>query len=263
MHIVVCIKQVPDTANLKFDSQGNVSPESVELILNPCCGYALEAAVRLKEAGENITVTALTLGPAQAKDVLKRAIAMGADQAFHLSDSAFDQADALTLSRILGKAIQKLVPDYNLLLFGQFAEDSMNGATGPMVAQLLGAPCITLANKAEMMDGQTLRVFRETEEAVEEFHLQLPGMVCFANSEHEPRIPSIKGVMKANRTEIPVLDWAALGLSEGEVCPAGAGVVQLNTWRKPRKTGGVKIQGDDAAVAVGQLLGFLREQKVL
>ena len=139
----------------------------------------------------------------------------------------------------------------------------MSGITGTVVSEKLGIPCITLANKAEIIDAETLTVFRETEEAVEEYQVSLPAMVCYGNSEHEPRIPSIKGVMKANRTEIPFVSLADLGLSPQQVGPEGSPTRLSKTWRKPKKEGGIKIEGSDAEAAVARLMGYLKEQKVV
>lgn len=263
MKIVVGIKQVPDTTHVKFDANGNVQPDSVELILNPCCGYAVETAIRIKEAHEGSTVIAFTVGGPQAKDVLKRAIAMGCDEAYLLNDGAFQDSDAFGTARILTAAIQKIAPDFDMLLFGQYTDEDLAGITGPAVAESLNVPNITLASKAELKDAQTILVERQTEQGLERYEATLPAMVCMANCDYEPRIPSIKGVMKANRTEIPTLDAAALGLAPDQVGKAGSTVITLNTWRKPRKEGGIKIDGSDPQEAVTQLIGFLKEQKLM
>lgn len=258
MKIVVCVKQVPDTTKLRFDLNGHVSTEGVENILNPCCGYAAEIAVQLKEKTEGATLTAFSVGGGQAKEALKRTVAMGADEAYWLQDPSFDSADAYAIAHVLAKAIQSKVPDADLILLGQFTDDGMSGITGPALAEVLKLPCITLANKLEAVENGKAVVLRDTEDAVEKHALNLPGVICFANSEAEPRIPNIKGVMRANRTEIPVLDAASIAAQE-----IGSPTAVLTQSRKPQKQGGIKVDGADAQQAVTQLIEFLKAQKVV
>lgn len=263
MNIVVCVKQVPDTAHLKFNSANELATDSIENVMNPFCEYAVETAIRLKEAHEGSTVTAISMGPASAKEVLKRAIAMGCDNAYLLSDEAFTQADAWATAYTLSAAIKKYIPDFDLILMGQFATDGMSGITGPALAELLNVPNISFAKKAELKDPKTLSVSRETEKGVEIYDMTLPGLIGVMKCDYEPRIPSIKGVMKANRTEIPTVTLADLGLTVEAVGASGSATQVLETWRKPKKEGGSKIDGSDAQNAVSQLIGFLKEQKVL
>lgn len=263
MKIVVCVKQVPDTAHLKFDSANGLALDGVESVMNPFCEYAVETAIRLKEAHEGSTVTAITIGSPQAKEVLKRAVAMGCDDAYLISDSAFDGADAWATAYTLAEGIKKFVPDFDLVLLGQYATDGMSGITGPAVAEFLGVPSITFCKRIELKDTKTLTAYRETELGEEIYAMTLPGVIMAMKCDYEPRIPSIKGVMKANRTEIPTVDRAGLGVAEDRVGANGALTQVEKTWRKPKKEGGVKVDGSDPQVAVSQLIGFLKEQKVM
>jgi electron transfer flavoprotein alpha/beta subunit len=263
MHIVVCIKQVPDTANLKFDAASGTIQGGTELMMNPFCEYAVETAIRLKEAYEGSKVSVFTLGTPQAKEVLKRAVAMGADEAYLLSDDAFNGADTWATGYTLGQAIQKYAADYNLILCGQLSTDGMNGITGPAMAEFLGIPSLTFGKSVAMKDGQRLTINRETERGIEVCEMTLPGLVCVMKCDYEPRIPSIKGVMKANRTEIPIVTMADLGLSAEKVGYQGSPTTISKSWKKPKKQGGVKIDGSNPDAAVQQLIGFLKEQKVL
>jgi len=251
MKIVVCIKQVPDTVQLKFDSQNNPMLDNVEWLMNPCCSYAVETALQLKETQEGSTVIAISLGGPKAKDGLKRAIAMGCDEAFQFNNAA---SDAYSIAHSLADAIWKQVPDFDLLLFGQYTDDAMHGITGPMAAEFLNVPSITLGSKVTLTAPGTIRVERQTELGLEGHEMTLPGMVCMANSSVEPRIPSIKGVMRANRTEISFWDAET---------PVSAVVQTLSTVRKPKKSGGTKIDGSDAQTAVDQLITYLKAQKAL
>lgn len=263
MNIVVCLKQVPDTAHLRFDSNNRLAKESIENVMNPFCEYAAETAIRLKEAHEGSKLTALCMGGPQAKEVLKRAVAMGCDEAFHLCDEAFQGADGWATAYALATAIRKLVPEYDLIILGQFATDGMTGITGPALAELMGVPSITFCKKLEKKSETVLTTWRETEKGVEVHEMDLPGVVCMMKCDYEARIPAIKGVMKANRTEIPSLDRAALGLTIEEVGVKGSAMAMADSWRKPKKEGGVKVDGSDPQAAVNQLIGYLREQKIL
>ncbi len=263
MRLVVCVKQVPDTAHLKFSGDGQLLSESFEWVMNPFCEYALETAIRLKESIEGATLVAMSVGAPQAKDVLKRALAMGADEAYLISDHCFTGSDAMTTAHILATAVQKHVPDADLILTGQFSTDGMNGITGPALAASLDMPSITFSKKLEPLSAGKLSVYRETEKGVEVLELTLPGLVAVMKCDYEPRIPSIKGVMKANRMDIPTLTAADLGLAPESVGPAASPTHVLKTWRKPRKEGGTRIDGSDPAVAVKELVGFLQAQKVL
>jgi electron transfer flavoprotein beta subunit len=263
MNIVVCVKQVPDTAHLKFDSQNELVKDGLEQIMNPFCEYAVETAVRLREANEGSKLTAICMGAAQAKETLKRAVAMGCDEAYLLSDEAFAGSDAWTTAFVLKAAVQKLVPDAQLIFFGQFAADGMTGITGPAVAEFLGMPSVTFCKAVELKSGTILTAHRETEQGLEIYEVTLPGVISMMKCDYEPRIPSIKGVMKANRTEIPVVDLAGLGLTMDQVGQQASPTQVEKTWRKPKKEGGVKVDGSDPQVAVGQLMSFLKEQKIV
>lgn len=263
MNIVVCIKHVPDTAHLKFDPEKGIIQDSIEYIMNPFCEYAVETALRLKEAKEGSKVTVISLGQAQAKEALKRAIAMGADEAYLLSDPAFVDGDDWATAYTLSTAIKKLVPDTDLILLGQQALDVMTGMTGPALAEFSGLPSVTLTKNVEVKDDRTLKIHRETPQGVEVYEMTLPGVISVMKCDYEPRIPAIKGVMKANRTEIPVVDLAGLGLSDDQVGIKGSPTMIVSAKTKPKKQGGMKVDGSDPQAAVNQLIGFLREQKVL
>jgi len=263
MHIVVCIKQVPDTANLKFDAASGSIQSGTEMMMNPFCEYAVETAIRLKEAQEGSKVSVFTVGSAQAKEVLKRAVAMGADEAYLVSDDAFNGADTWATGYTLGQAIQKYAPDYTMILCGQLSTDGMNGITGPAMAEFLGIPSITFCKAVALKDAQTLTVNRETERGIEVYEMTMPGLIGVMKCDYEPRIPSIKGVMKANRTEIPTITMADLGLTADKVGYQGSPTTVSKTWQKPKKQGGLKVDGSNPDVAVQQLIGFLKEQKVL
>jgi electron transfer flavoprotein beta subunit len=159
MKIVVFIKQVLDNTKLKF-SDGKPVMDGVPMMMNPFDEYALETALRLKEqAGGDSTVTVLSLGAPNAKDIIKKAIAAGADDAFLLSDAAFNEGDSTANAYALANAVKSLVPDAKILVFGQMALDDAAAQTGPKVAEILEMPSITYGKNVQL-SGDTLKIFR-------------------------------------------------------------------------------------------------------
>lgn len=262
MKIVVFIKQVLDNTKLRF-SDGKPVLEGVPMMINPFDEYALETALRIKEqAGGDSTVTVLSLGAPNAKDIIKKAIAAGADHAFLLSDAAFTDGDSTATARALAKGVQSLVPDASILVFGQMALDDAAGQVGPMVAELLELPSVTYGKNAELA-GNSLKVFRETERGTEEVSLQLPAVACMMKCEYELRSSNIKGVMKANKADIPVKTPADLSLEPALAGVSGSMTGIAKTWQRPGKSGGKVVDGSDPTAAINQLLDYLKESKVL
>jgi electron transfer flavoprotein alpha/beta subunit len=262
MKIIVFIKQVFDNTKLRF-ADGKPVTDGVPMMMNPFDEYALETALRLKEqAGGDSTVTVISLGAANAKDIVKKAIAAGADSAFLLSDPAFNEGDSTATAYALAHAVKTLVPDFSILVFGQLALDSANGQTGPKVAEILNLPSLTYGKNVQL-NGQTLTLFRETERGTETHEMQLPGVICMMKCDYELRSSNIKGVMKANKTEIPVKTPADLGIDTARIGLPGSTTRLLKTWQRPPKSGGKIVDGSDSKVAVTQLLEYLKEAKVL
>lgn len=262
MKIVVFIKQVLDNTKLKF-SDGRPVADGVPMMMNPFDEYALETALRLKEkAGGDASVTVMTLGSPNAKDIVKKAIAAGADHAFLLSDSAFEGSDSTGVAHVLAQGVQALVPDFQVLVFGQMALDDADAQMGPKVAELLNLPSLTFGKNVDL-SGDTLTLFRETERGTEEYQMQLPGVIGMMKCDYELRSSNIKGVMKANKTDIPVKGAAELSVDLARLGAENALVKSLRTWQRPAKEGGRVVDGSDAKAAVAQLIGYLKESKVL
>lgn len=203
MKILVFVKQVPDTTDVKLDPKtGNLNREGVESIMNPLDANGIEAALKLKEK-YGATVVAISMGPPQAEDVLKKALAMGCDEAVLLSDRAFGGADTLATGFVLAKAAEK-VGDYDLLIFGRHASDGETAQTGPVTAAFLGIPQITLATSLDVQDGWTVCT-RDTEDCTETVRAKLPALVTVCSEINEPRYPNGAGIMKALRK--PRVTW--------------------------------------------------------
>ncbi len=258
MKIVVFIKQVLDNTKLKF-SNGQPVTDGVPMMMNPFDEYALETALRLKEqAGGESTVTVITLGAAGAKEMIKKAIAAGADAAYLISDPATVDADSLSIAQVLAAAAKALIPDFELLVFGQMALDDASAQTGPAVAEILDLPSVTAGKNGSFENGQ-LKIIRETERGVETATLTLPASICMMKCDYELRSSNIKGVMKANKTDIPVKTLADIG---ADAIPASRSRIE-KTWQRPAKSGGRVVTEADPQAAVTQILDYLKAVKIL
>ena len=212
MKVVVCVKQTPDTAATLTVVGGKASWGDAPLVLNPWDEYAVEQALRTKEAHGG-SVTALSLGSAAAKEALKQALAMGCDEAVLISDPAFEAADSLVVSAVLAAAIKRIEsPD--LIFFGKAAVDTDTGVTGPQVARRLGWSSLNLvAAISELNPGaKTITVERLLEEGRQIVRSPLPAVVSVVKEINEPRYPSFMGIRKASKAEIPTWTAAEIGL---------------------------------------------------
>lgn len=144
MKIVVCIKQVPDTTEIKWTENNTIQRDGVESIMNPYDVWALETALKIKKSRDDVSITAITMGPNQAVDMLKKAVALGADEAILLSDKKFAGADTYATGRTLSKAIAEKADDFDLIVCGQFAIDGDTAQTGPSIASRLNLPQVTV-----------------------------------------------------------------------------------------------------------------------
>lgn len=207
LKIVVCVKQVPDTTEVKINPETNtLIREGVASIINPFDMYAVEEALRIKEKIPNTTVTVISMGPAQVAEALKETIAMGVDDAVLLSDRAFAGADTLATSYALAKGIEK-IGDVDLIFCGKQAIDGDTAQVGPEIAEKLGIPHVTYVKKIEEIDTHGMIVERMTEEGYERVQLPLPALLTVVKEINEPRLPSLKGKMRAKNAQIPV--WTA------------------------------------------------------
>lgn len=209
MKILVFVKQVPDTTDVKLDPKtGNLNREGVQSIMNPLDANAIEAALQLK-AAHGGTICAISMGPPQAEDVLKKALAMGCDEAYLLSDRAFGGADTLATGYVLSKAAEK-IGDYDLLLFGRHASDGETAQTGPVTAAFLGVPQITLADSLAVEDGWAVCT-RNTEDGTETVRAKLPALITVCGEINTPRYPTPLNIMKALKKPRVVWNHEDLG----------------------------------------------------
>jgi len=265
VNILVCVKQVPDTAQIKIDPDTNTLVRAgVAGILNPFDAYALEMAARIKD---NLggAVTCMSMGPEQAASVLRHCLAVGADKAYLVSDRAFGGSDTLATSYVLSAAIshiEKSEGKFDLIFCGKQAIDGDTAQVGPELAEHLDLPQITCAIEADS-DGKTVTVKRVTEHGYELIEADLPCVVTVTKPAYEPRLPTIKGKIAAARAQINVLAAADFFVDLSRVGLRGSPTKVLETFVPPAKKGGVMIQEESASAAAKKLYSMLRETKVL
>ncbi|MFN8596802.1 MAG: electron transfer flavoprotein subunit beta/FixA family protein [Anaerolineae bacterium] len=265
MNIVVCTKQVPDTAaTLKVDEQSNVSWGDAPLVINPWDEYAIEEAIRLKEKfGGKVTV--LSVGPEQAKEALKQAVAMGCDDAQLISDPIFDGSDALATTHILAQAIKKL-GDVDVVVFGKQAIDGDTGLVPAGVARRLGWPLLSYVAKIDELDAaaKSLKVTRLLEQGRQGVASKLPAVISVVKEINEPRYPSFMNIRKASKLAIPTLNAAAIGADADKVGRAHAATQWVKTFPLPARTGNVEIiSGDSPQAIAAALADKLMAEKVI
>jgi len=263
MNIIVCIKQVPDTAAIqlvRINPQTNtLVREGIPAIINPFDENAIEEGLRLREkyGGE---VTVLSMGPPQVEKALKDAIAMGADKAVLLCDRAFAGADTLATSYTLACAIKKM-GNYDLLLFGKQAIDGDTAQVGPGVAEHLGIPQVAFIRKIEIED-QTIRAERTLEDSFELVEAKLPILVTVTKEMNTPRYPSLKGMMKAKAAQITVWGLQDIDADPNRVGLTGSTTQVIKIFTPEMRKKGEILRGEQDQMAEA-LVGKLRDSKVL
>ena len=222
MDIIICAKHVPETAeaDLKIDATGkNIDKTGLVFDINEWDDYALEEAVRIKEK-QGGTVAAITVGAEDSDSTLRKCMARGADKAIRMSDPKFNGSDGFATARILHSAIKNL--HYDLILTGTQAGDDGSSVVGPVLAELLKIPHVTMVKKIELGTG-VAKVSRELEGGLEEqVEIKLPAVFSVQTGLNEPRYVSIMGIRKAMQKEIKVMTFADTGLTENDVGLTGS-----------------------------------------
>ena len=209
MNIIVCIKQVPDAKDVRLDPKTNtLAREGVESIMNPFDRHALEEGVRLKEQFGG-TVTVVSMGPPQAEAVLREAVACGADDAVLVSDRAFAGADTWATTYTLGKAIEKN-GSFDLIICGKQAIDGDTAQVGPGLAKRLDIPYVSCVKKMTGFENGVISLQRLMDDGYDEVDMPLPGLFTVVKEINEPRVPSLKGKMKAKSLSIKILNAEAI-----------------------------------------------------
>ena len=213
MKIALCIKQVPDTSDIRWTENNTIQREGVESIINPFDVYAAELALKLKSQIKNTEITVFTMGPKQAEDMLKKVLALGCDEAVLISDKKFAGADTYATGLTISRAIRTACPDFDLIICGQFAVDGDTAQTGPNIANFLDIPQVTYVKDFVEYSDNGLVLTREMEDGVETVKVQLPALICALKQDFEPKRPLINGIISASKKEIKVLSMEDIGLT--------------------------------------------------
>lgn len=261
MKILVCVKQVPNTNEVKIDPvKGTLIREGVESILNPDDANALEAALKLRDIRENTTVTVVSMGPPQAMEMLRECLAMGADDAVLLSDRAFGGADTWATSNTLAAALKK-IGGYDLIFAGRQAIDGDTAQVGPQIAERLDIPQITYVQDLKV-EGDSVLVQRRLEDGYEVILAKMPVMLTCIKELGKPRYMSVEGIYDACAREIPVWGLADLPLEAGLVGLQASPTKVLRSFTPGPKGKGVTWKGSPRQLT-DTLLDELRTKHVI
>jgi len=266
VNIIVCVKQVIDPeappASFKIDAANNkiVPPPGVPPVLDPYAEYAVEAALKIKDTAGG-KITAISLGPGQIRDVVKKPLSMGADELILLEDEAFAGADSWSTAYALAMAIKK-IGTYDLILCGREASDWNAGQVGSGIAEILGLPSVTLAKKIEISDGKA-RVERVVEDGSEVVEVSLPALLTISHEIGEARYPTIKGIMMAKKKEPVIWKPADIAVEPSQIGAAGRRAKLVKLFQPVREGKCEIIPGETPEEAGANLALKLRQAKIL
>jgi electron transfer flavoprotein beta subunit len=262
MKIIVLLKQVPDTNQVKIDPKtGTLIRQGVPSIINPDDKFALEEGIRVKEQFGG-TVTILSMGPPQAKDAIMEGLAMGADEGVLLSDRMFAGADTWATSYSLAQALKK-IGDYDIIFAGRQATDGDTAQIGPQTAEALDIPQITYVFDVKVKeDGRTMVVKKAMEDGYEVLEVPMPALLTCIKDLNDPRYPSISGIQRAVESTIPVWSAADVGADPEKIGLKGSPTMVAKTFTPEPACRGDCISGpcDDM---VTQLINKLHEINIL
>jgi len=265
MNIVVCIKQVPDTTDVRIDPETNTLIRSgVQCIINPFDMYAIEEGIRLRERfGGKVVV--ITMGPPQAEDALREAISLGADDAILVSDRSFAGSDTWATSYTLSKVIEN-IGTYDLIICGKQAIDGDTAQVGPGISAHLDIPQITYVKKIEELNlenagHKTVRAERMTEEGYEIIESPLPCLITVVKEINEPRLPSLKGKMKSKKAEIKKWQAKDLNVDPDSLGLNGSPTKVVKIFTPSAREKGQMFEGDAKEIAE-KLVGLLKEEVI-
>ena len=243
VRFVVLIKQVPETTEVRLDPEtGTLVREGIPSIVNPFDSYAIEEALQFKEEHGG-TVTAVSMGPPQAEEALKEAVAMGADEAILLTDPDFRGADTWATARTLAAAVSRL-EGVRVIFCGKQAVDGDTAQVGPEVAELLDVPHVANVKVVRELTEDSITVERMVEGGNEVFQAQLPALITVVKDINEPRLPNLKGIMRAKRTEVTHWGREDLGLERSEVGLEGSPTQVIRVFTPQLSTDGEIIEGE-------------------
>jgi len=258
MNIIVCIKQVPETTEVRINPETNtLIREGVKSIINPFDMYAIEEGVRFKDKfGGKVTV--ISMGPPQAEAALREAISLGADEGILVCDRAFAGSDTWATSYTLAGAIKK-IGAFDLIICGKQASDGDTAQVGPGISAHLDIPQVTYVKKIEEVKDKSMRVERMLEEGYEIIETPLPALITVVKEINEPRLPSLKGMMKSKSAKITVFGQKDLDLDPQSIGLCGSPTQVVKIFTPPQRAGGQMLQGEIPEV-VSKLVDLIKDE---
>lgn len=267
MNILVCIKQVPDTTEIKIDPVKNtLIREGVPSIVNPFDTYALEAAARIKDADPDTKIVVVTMGPPQAEKALRECLAIAADKAYLVTDRKFGGSDTIATSYVLKMTVKKLEElegKFDAIFCGKQAIDGDTGQVGPELAEWLDIPQVTNCWEVEVT-GDSLKVKKQTDDGFEIIGAKMPCLVTYTQPAWEVRYPNIKRKLAANKAEIPQISVADLaGIEEPRLGLAGSPTKVKKSFVPPKREGGIKIEEENVEDGAKKLFKMLNDASII
>ena len=261
MHVIICIKQVPNTTNVQIDpTTGTLKREGVESIINPFDEYAIEEGIRLKEKyGGKATV--LTMGPPQAETALREAVGRGVDAAVLVTDRAFAGADTWATSYTLAQAI-KTIGEYDLVICGKQATDGDTAQVGPGIAEMLDIPHVAYVKKIEEVKTDVMKVERMMEDGYDLIETPLPAVITVVKEINTPRLPSLRGMMNAKKLVVEKWDSVKIGAEKVKIGLTGSPTQVMKIFSPPARPGGEKLSGSPQDMAQ-KLITKLSDSKLI
>jgi electron transfer flavoprotein beta subunit len=262
MNIVVCMKSVPETtAEKRLLPDGTLDRAGVPAVINPWDEYAIEEALRKKESGADTgEIILLCMGPDGSSETIRKGLAMGADRAVLVSDPALHGSDYFATARVLAEALRKI--PFDLVMFGSQSTDAGGGVVYSIVAELLELPAVTWVNEIEVTGGK-VRGKRGSDIGYDVVEASLPAIASVTQTAHEPRYPSLPGIMKAKKKEIAAMALGDLGIGAGEVGLTGASTIVTGSERPQSARAKQIIKADDPQATAVAIADFLESKKLI
>lgn len=249
MKIIVCIKQVPDTTDIKWTENNTIQREGVESVINPFDVYAIEKALQLKKELKDVEITVLTMGPTQAETILRKAIAVGCDKGVLISDKKFAGADTYATAQTLASAIKSKIPEFDLILCGQFAVDGDTAQTAPELAEQLKIPQVTYAKEINRCDGRSTYCVRELEDGLETVRVEFPALICSLKGSDNVTRPTINGFINAQKANIATFSMEDIGLTPEDTGIKGSPTFVSKAFRPLKNREACKFENNIETLA--------------
>ena len=262
MNIIVCMKSVPDTtAEKRLLPDGTLDRDAVPAIINPWDEYAIEEALRIREEGDGSgEIVLLCMGPEGSTETIRKGLAMGADRAVLVADPALHGSDMLATASVLAAALKGM--QYDLIMFGSQSTDAGGGMVYNMIAEMLGLPAVTWINEIQVTAGK-VRGKRGSDVGYDVVEAPLPAIASVTQTAHEPRYPSLPGIMKAKRKEIAVKSLGDLGVDPAQVGLAGARTTVTGSERPQATRQKQIVKAEDPETTAKLIADFLESRKLI